>query len=172
MLSGERVVLRPLTDDDVEPLWRGKLDPVTWARTSDGPLLPTPLATTRAAFAEPRAAGDALFAVDAGGVLVGQALLFGVDHLSRSAELGLWLLEEHRGRGLGRDALRVLAAYAFRSRNLRRLSLRTLASNAPALAVYRALGFVEEGRQREAAWVEGAYDDLVLMSLLRSDPRS
>ena len=125
---------------------------------------------TRERFAERRDDTDALFAVEADGVLVGQALLFHVDHLARSAEIGVWLLEEHRGRGLGRDVVRVLVRYAFRSRNLRRLSLRTLGSNAPALAAYRALGFVEEGRQREAAWVEGGYDDLVLMALLASDP--
>ena len=171
MLHGDRVVLRPLTDDDVEPLWRGKLDPLTWARTSDQPLLPTPLARARARSAERADDVDAHFAVEAGGVLAGQALLFRVDTLARSAELGLWLLAEHRGQGLGRDVVRVLVDYGFRSRNLRRLSLRTLASNVPALAVYRALGFVEEGRQREGAWVEGAYDDLVLMALLRSDPR-
>lgn len=170
MLSGERVVLRPLTDDDAEPLWRGKLDPGTWAQTSDGPLLPTPLARVEDR-PDRRDPADALFAVEVDGVLAGQALLFSVDALARSAELGLWLLAEHRGQGLGRDAMRVLVEYGFRSRNLRRLSLRTLGSNAAALALYRALGFVEEGRQREAAWVEGAYDDLVLMALLRSDPR-
>ncbi|MCW2776653.1 MAG: hypothetical protein JWN17_378, partial [Frankiales bacterium] len=37
MLTGTRVVLRPLRDDDAEPLWRAVLDPVTWARTEERP---------------------------------------------------------------------------------------------------------------------------------------
>jgi RimJ/RimL family protein N-acetyltransferase len=47
--------------------------------------------------------------------------------------------------------------------------LQTLASNAPALRAYLAVGFVEEGRLRSHAWVEGAYDDVVLMGVLRAE---
>ncbi|MCW2777040.1 MAG: hypothetical protein JWN17_765, partial [Frankiales bacterium] len=170
VLTGTRVVLRPLRDDDAEPLWRAVLDPVTWARTEERPLVPE----TLEAYVERRTArrkdGEvAAFAIDVDGVLVGQVALFAADPLARHASVGLTLLPEHRGQGHGRDALRVLVDYAFRSRNLRRVHLQTLASNEPALRAYRAVGFVEEGRLREHAWVEGAYDDVVLMALMRSD---
>ena len=65
--------------------------------------------------------------------------------------------------------MQVLLDYAFRSRNLRRVHLQTLAGNEAALRCYRAAGFVEEGRLREHAWVEGAYDDVVLMAVLQTD---
>ncbi len=107
--------------------------------------------------------------MDVDDALVGRALLFSVDELARSAELGLALLPEHQGKGLGKDVLRVLLGYGFRSRNLHRLHLQTLSSNEAGLRCYRAVGFVEEGRLREAAWVEGAYEDMVLMSVLRSE---
>ncbi len=170
MLTGERVTLRPLRREDHEPLWRAGQDPLFWARTSAAPLVPEPLE----AYVERRAgrtpdAGDAAFAVDHDGRLVGHASLFHVDPLARHAEVGLSLLVEARGRGLGRDALQVLVGYAFRSRNLRRVHLQTLAANEAALRCYRAVGFVEEGRQREHAWVEGRYDDLVLMGLLAAE---
>ena len=143
MLSGERVVLRPFRPDDVEPLWRARLDAVTWAQTSEAPFTPETLEDVRARYAEPHSGSSAQFAVDEEGRLVGRAALFGVDELSRTAEVGLTLLPESRGRGLGRDVLRVLLGYAFRSRNLRRVHLQSLASNQRALRSYRAAGFVE-----------------------------
>lgn len=169
MLSGERVILRPFRPDDVEPLWRAKLDPLMWAQTTEAPLTPVTLEEHRARYSEPSTGDGAQFAVDVDGELVGRAGLFNVDTLARHAELGLSLLPEQQGKGYGRDVLRVLLGYAFRSRNLRRVHLQTLSSNAGALRAYAAVGFVEEGRLREHAWVEGAYDDVVLMSVLRSD---
>ena len=169
MLSGERVVLRPFRPEDVEPLWRAKLDPVKWAQTSAQPLTPVTLEEHRARYAEPAKDSSAQFAVDVDGELVGRALLFHVDDLARNAELGLALLPEHQGKGYGRDVLRVLVDYGFRSRNLHRVHLQTLSSNERGLRAYRAVGFVEEGRQREHAWVEGQYEDMVLMGILRSE---
>ena len=169
MLTGDRVVLRPLRPGDVEPLWRVRLDPVTWAQTTEAPLMPETLEEAQTRYAAPPPGGGAHFAVDAQEVLVGRAGLFGVDDLARNAEVGLTLLPEHRGQGLGQDVLRVLLGYAFRSRNLRRVHLQSIASNERALAAYRAVGFVEEGRLREHAWVEGSYEDIVLMAVLRSE---
>ena len=169
MLSGERVVLRPFRADDVEPIWRARLDPMTWAQTTESPLLPQTLAEYRARYDAPSSDTSAQFAVDVDDVLVGRAALFNVDDLARNAEIGLSVLPGHQGKGYGRDVLQVLLGYGFRSRNLHRLHLQTLASNEPALRAYRAVGFVEEGRRREHAWVEGRYDDVVLMSVLRSE---
>jgi RimJ/RimL family protein N-acetyltransferase len=170
VLTGDRVVLRPVNPDDVEPLWLAKQDPLTWARTTAAPLVPSSLESVRARYADRGGSkSDAAFSVDVDGELAGQASLFGVDDLARTAEVGLWLLPEMRGRGLGQDVLRVLVDYGFRSRNLRRVHLQTLARNTPALRCYTAVGFAEEGRLREHAWVEGAYDDIVLMGLLRAD---
>ena len=169
MLSGERVVLRPFRPEDVEPVWRARLDPMTWAQTTESPLVPQTLAEYRARHEVPTGDSSAQFAVDVDEVLVGRAALFSVDDLARSGEVGLSVLPGHQGKGYGRDVLRVLLAYGFRSRNLRRIHLQTLASNEPALRAYRAAGFVEEGRRREHAWVEGRYDDVVLMSVLRSE---
>jgi len=170
VLTGDRVVLRPLRPSDVEPLWRARLDPLTWAQTTEAPLFPETLEAMQTRYAE-RGTGDddPQFAVEVDGVLAGRAGLFGIDALARLGEVGITLLPEHRGQGLGQDVLRVLLRYAFRSRNLRRVHLQSLSSNERALGAYRAVGFVEEGRLREHAWVEGAYEDMVLMAVLRAD---
>ena len=171
MLTGERVVLRPFRPADVEPLWRARLDPLTWAQTTEAPYAPETLEAYRARYTDTKDDGSAQFAVEVESVLVGRAALFSVDTLARHGEVGLSLLPEAQGRGYGRDVLRVLLGYGFRSRNLHRVHLQTLASNTRALRAYAAVGFVEEGRLREHAWVEGAYDDVVLMAVLRTEWR-
>lgn len=39
MLKGERVVLRPFRPDDVEPLWRARLDPLARSGEYDDVVL-------------------------------------------------------------------------------------------------------------------------------------
>ena len=109
------------------------------------------------------------FSVEAGDELVDRCGKFEFDPLARSAEIGLSFGPEHRGKGYGRDTLRVLLDFAFTKRNLRRVWLETTATNEAALRAYAAAGFVEEGRLREAAYVEGAYVDSVRMAVLRAD---
>jgi RimJ/RimL family protein N-acetyltransferase len=41
-----------------------------------------------------------------------------------------------------------------------------LASNARAIACYRKCGFIKEGREREAAFVGGVWQDDLIMGLL------
>jgi RimJ/RimL family protein N-acetyltransferase len=170
MLTGERVVLRPLSPDDYPALYEWRIEPHTWALQSSSPLWPW----TFASFCEvydglARGKDMAEFAVDVDGALVGRCGLFAVDELSRNGEIGISFGPPHRGKGYGRDAIRVLVTYAFEHRNLHRVWLETVASNVAALRAYAAAGFVEEGRLREHAWVEGGYDDVVRMGVLRSE---
>jgi RimJ/RimL family protein N-acetyltransferase len=170
MLTGQLVTLRTITPEDFDVLYAIAADFETWEQRN--PLSPEPL--NRAAWEEQettrlRDAESVQFAIDADGELVGSCVLMHFDHLARTAEVGIALADGSRGRGYGTDTLRVLAEYAFTRRNLRRIHLLVLASNARAIACYRKVGFVQEGRRREHAWVRGEYVDDVTMGLLRSD---
>lgn len=100
---------------------------------------------------------------------VGRAGLWDISEHARTAHLGITLTTTARGQGLGTDAVRLLCDYAFRVRDLHRLSLETLATNEPMLRAARTAGFVEEGRLREAAYVLGDRVDEVQLGLLRSE---
>jgi RimJ/RimL family protein N-acetyltransferase len=69
------------------------------------------------------------------------------------------------GRGLGTEAVNLVLAFAF-DRGLHRVSLRVLANNHRAIACYRKCGFVEEGREREAALIDGRWEDDFIMGKL------
>ena len=56
---------------------------------------------------------------------------------------------------------------AFDEMNVQRVELTVYAFNERGQAAYRKAGFVEEGRRRDAIYTEGAYHDLVVMSVLK-----
>jgi RimJ/RimL family protein N-acetyltransferase len=163
------VRLRTQIDDDEDVLYRIWSDLDTWEERSSWPPAPLPLAEFRQRIASGGLKGDADFVVTLDGAAVGRCTIFNEDALARHAELGIGLLPEARGLGVGTEALRQLVEFGFVRRNLRRLHLAVLASNAAGQAAYRKVGFVEEGRRREHCWVRGRYEDEVLMALLRSD---
>jgi len=85
-----------------------------------------------------------------------------IDWIHRTAWFGLWIGSAYHGQGLGRSATELMLRYAVRL-NLRRLHLWVVASNAPALDMYRSCGFVEEGARRGAILERGSEVDVVLM---------
>ncbi len=167
------VLLRARTDDDLDVLFSLAADLDTWEERND--RAPAPL--TRAGFdariaraAENDVPEDSVtFVVDVDGTAVGTATLFDVDSYARHAEAGINLVPDARGRGIGTAAMVQLVEFGFTRRNLRRIHLQAIASNAGAIRSYEKAGFVVEGRQREHAWVRGEYVDIVLMGVLRSE---
>ena len=165
------VTLRTRTDDDLDVLYRISADLDTWEERN--PRAPRPL--TRAEFDARLARADAdsektvAFVVDVDGTAVGSASLSDFDPFAHHAEVGIALLPEARGRGIGTAAIRQLVEFGFLRCNLRRIHLQAIASNAAALRAYEKAGFVVEGRLREHAWVRGAYEDIVLIGILRSE---
>ena len=171
MLKGDLVELRAKTDDDEDVLYRIAADLGTWEERTPASPAPLSRAAYRARVASGALDGDADFVITVGGRAVGRVSLFREDPLARHAEVGIALLPDERGRGYGTDALRLAVDFAFVRRNLRRVYLWVLASNEAAIASYRKVGFVEEGRHREHYWVRGRYEDEVAMGLLRSEWR-
>jgi RimJ/RimL family protein N-acetyltransferase len=166
------VSLRARTEADRDVQYRLAADLETWEERNPDP--PRPL--TRAQFDARQARGasdddpDAAvaFMIDVDGVAVGAASLFGFDSFARHAEMGINLLPEARGLGIGTAAIKQLVDFGFVRRNLRRIHLQAIASNAAAIRAYEKAGFTIEGRRREHAYVRGRYEDIVLMSILRA----
>jgi len=84
-----------------------------------------------------------------------------------SAWLGIAVHDEFHGRGVGRALMTSLLELADRWIGLVRVDLEASAENERAIAMYRQFGFVEEGRQKQAYFTDGAYTDAVLMARLR-----
>lgn len=172
MLRGELVALRGIERDDIPTLhaWDSAHD--TWPEVSWSPYVPKSLDDVLKAYDGDEEstfrAGDSFvpFAVVVDDELVGSVNLWGVDLHNRRAHLGISIGPEHRNRGYGTDACRVLLRYAFVDRGLHRVQLEVLAGNAAARAAYEKAGFVVDGVMRESAWVRGAFVDEVYMSAL------
>ena len=86
---------------------------------------------------------------------------------ARSAELSLLVGDPARwGAGLGADIVRTALDAAFGGWGLHRVGVRVEEENVRARALYRRLGFQEEGRLRQAAFYEGRHADILLFALL------
>jgi len=108
--------------------------------------------------------------LDRDGEVVGHCGFYGIDHRVRSADFGVLIgVPSARGRGLGGKVTRHAIDYGFCALNLNRIGLRVLATNQIALALYRSIGFVTDGTLRQARYQAGAYVDVIVMSLLRSE---
>ena len=78
--------------------------------------------------------------------------------------LGMGVLKDHRGQGIGERLLEATIDGARRF-GLQKIELSVYSSNEPAIALYRKLGFVEEGLKKRGRLVDGIYDDVLLMAL-------
>jgi len=101
---------------------------------------------------------------------IGQIDLFRFDWKNRATEMGIVIGDHHlQGKGYGTEAIHVLQRFVFEQLNLNRIQLDVHDYNKRAIQCYLKCGFQEEGRLRERHYTQGAYTDIIIMSILRSD---
>lgn len=106
------------------------------------------------------------------GQLIGAIRLDRVDLRDKRASLAVGIDDKLRlGMGLGAEAVRLVLQYAFDVLKLHRISVRVVEYNTRALRAYQKCGFVIEGREREAALVDGERHDDVMMGILNREYR-
>lgn len=77
--------------------------------------------------------------------------------------LGMGLVEEFRGQGLGSKLLKEVLAHAKRF-GLEKVELQVYSNNQPAIALYRKFGFEDEGLLRHYRKLDGIYFDCLTMA--------
>lgn len=88
-----------------------------------------------------------------------------------TAYIVMGVLTTHRGRGIGTRLL-IRAEEFVRDRGMHRMELEVFEKNESAVRLYEKLGFVAEGRRREAIQTPEGYEDIIWMGkLLESNPK-
>jgi len=179
MILGQHVRLRPIERDDLPRYVKWFSDPDLRGFLSKH--LPIGLAQEEKWFEQHLAIQDRntqSWAIDAQPVdmavgpwmHIGGCGLHEINWRGRWAELGIVIgARDYWGRGYGTDAVQTLCVWAFDTLNLNRVYLRVFADNARAIRCYEKVGFQHEGRLRQHDFAGGAYRDMLIMGLLRSD---
>ncbi|KIM42296.1 hypothetical protein M413DRAFT_57698, partial [Hebeloma cylindrosporum] len=98
---------------------------------------------------------------------VGFTALWGhVERGHRRADYSIVLLPEFWNKGYGKAITQFMIDYAFLHLNMHRVSLEVYEGNKKAVSIYEKSGFIQEGRQRKANWVNGAWKDIIQMGIL------
>lgn len=92
-----------------------------------------------------------------------------IDLANRNALVGADIVPAMRRQGFATEMFGYVLDHLFGHLGLHRVGLVTLAGNANALGLYRKLGFVEEGRERDAIFRDNAFTDLIAMGLLATE---
>jgi len=170
LLNNGTIALRALEPTDLDTLYRWENDTALWT-VSD-----TPAPYSREALWSylQGYTGDIyasrqlrLMIVQlATGTALGTIDFINFDPLNNRAELGLLVAPEHRGQGIGRQALELLTAYAREHIGLRQLYVFIALDNEPCLALFDSFGYRRVGTLQ--AWVKRGttYRDVVLLQQL------
>jgi RimJ/RimL family protein N-acetyltransferase len=86
------------------------------------------------------------------------------EEICHTCEFGMTVLERYRNRGIGTRLLQSLLEWA-RLRELSIVELEVFSINAPAIALYARVGFIEDGRTQNGVRLrDGTYCDMIHMS--------
>jgi ribosomal protein S18 acetylase RimI-like enzyme len=102
-----------------------------------------------------------------GDTLVGWCDVFGdcATAVAHCGTLGMGVLADYRGRGIGTRLINATLAHAQRQ-GLVRVELEVRIDNTTAIRLYERVGFAPEGRKRKRLRFDGAYFDALAMGLL------
>jgi len=96
---------------------------------------------------------------------VGYTIIKGLADQNQSIELKRIVIID-KGKGYGREALRLIKKFAFEELSAHRLQLDVKEHNLRAKNLYQSEGFVVEGCLRECIKTSDKWESLILMSML------
>ena len=132
------MIVRPTTESDVRAVAQLYADVASERRWIGG----EPPVDVEARAARWSLEGD--FVAEDDGEIVGSIHVHASGH--GFGEIGMMVAQDRRGRGVGTALMEAAIAWS-REQGLHKLILSVFAHNEPAIALYRKLGFVEEGRR-------------------------
>ncbi|MHA1234626.1 MAG: GNAT family N-acetyltransferase [Promethearchaeota archaeon] len=102
--------------------------------------------------------------------IIGNCAIHNINYKNRACTCGITIGEkEYQSKGYGTEAMEMLVVYSFNTLNMNRIELSVWEFNIRAYKTYQKVGFIEEGRKRQARYHNGKYYDEIIMAILRDD---
>ncbi|MGD9898865.1 MAG: GNAT family N-acetyltransferase [Calditrichaceae bacterium] len=110
-----------------------------------------------------------MFAIKKENQLIGEVSLRNIKWYNRKAELSIFIADKYQGKGYGKTALLAVIKYAFETMNFYRLEAEVVDYNDRARKMIEKMGFIPEGRLREAKYYDGKYYDILRYGFLKTE---
>ena len=135
--------LRKIEPTDLPYLYRWENDASVWADGANhNPLSQQDLRTyIESTTGDIYKDGQLRLIIDEDGVTLGCIDLFDLDPRNRRAAIGMYIAPEYRGKGVGREAVRLLEQYAFGFLHLRLIYAIISIHNTACTALYRSAAY-------------------------------
>jgi RimJ/RimL family protein N-acetyltransferase len=99
---------------------------------------------------------------------VGYVIIGGLTNPNQNIEFRRVVISK-KGKGLGKETLKLVKKVAFEQLNAHRLWLDVRHKNQRAQNLYKSEGFIEEGILRECVLYNENYESLIVMSILKNE---
>lgn len=173
IISTPRVVLRWISEDDIDSLYEIFSNHHVMRYWSSGPLPDRQAAADLQREIAEGNENETMFkwglALRDSNTIIGTTTLFNLNLDNGRAELGYAMSHAHWGKGYMNEALNALVSHAFEAMDLRRLEADVDPRNAASIRVLEKLGFQREGFLRERWHVNGEIQDAFFYGLLRRE---
>jgi RimJ/RimL family protein N-acetyltransferase len=100
---------------------------------------------------------------------VGGINLNSIDDKNGTFSIGIEVDRDHRGKGYGTRAVKILLKYAFFERRLHKFNEHVLEGNEASSKMMQKLGCTQEGLRRQAIYTNGQYLDLIMFGMTKDE---
>ncbi len=171
MIKGTRVLLRPITKEDLPIQHKYYQNIEHWTLNAGLPQV-----TTVETMSEwynlvtKRDSNKQFLGIEVDGKYIGHCSLTSSDLEPGNYTYGVSIGDpSYWSKGYGTEVTRLMVDHSFHYLGARRVGLRTNSKNPRAIKCFGSCGFVEEGRIRKLYWIDGSFADLVFMGILREE---
>ena len=149
MLKGEKIVLRPLQDSDLDFLERIENNKENWQFGSEQKQFNKEelLDYITNSKTDIKVAKQYRFVIDLNSTAIGFIDLF--DYKTNSAGIGVIITENYRNKGFAKEALYLLSDYSFTNLNLVKLHCAITKDNLLSIKLFISCGFELEKEEKE-----------------------
>lgn len=172
-IKGEQIYLRPITDEDTEQVvsWRNQKDVV------ENFIYRKPLSVKEHEQwlrnkVDVGLVHQFIICMNEDNRAIGSVYLQKFEEEHKKAESGIFIGDTSvRGRGVGTEAVKLLAEYGFRVLGMHKIVARVLAYNKASAKLHEKAGYVQEAYLREELFIEGRYEDLLMFGIISPDTK-
>lgn len=169
--SSGSIVLRPLREEDIEPIFNACQDPIISAFTRVPHPYDREMAEefVRGCDISYRSHQGIVFAIEVDGNFAGTIGLHGIQLVDHCAEVGYWIEKSHRNNGVCTTALKAILDFSFSVMSFRRLEAMADFDNVASQRVMERAGMVRDALLRNRVTKpDGRQIDMVLFSTVSS----